>query len=92
MRIIEQQFSLSDDDLGLLAGTKILEAMLKQRLIVEFDETPNIEEIDFAGCTGFYHARVLGKKRYQFWFEKKQDYDCFRENMIAYKLSNSIES
>ena len=46
MRIIEQQFSLSDDDLGLLAGTKILEAMLKQRLIVEFDETPNIEEID----------------------------------------------
>jgi|TARA_R110001606_G_scaffold385041_1_gene548306 hypothetical protein len=90
MHIIEQGFSLSEDDLGLIASTPLIDQMLKQRLVVEFDVTPNIDEIDFSGCTGFYHVRTLGKKRYQFWFEKKIDYDCFRENMIAYKLSQTI--
>ena len=36
MRIVEQKFSLSEEDLVHLQGSPILLQMLKQRLVIEF--------------------------------------------------------
>ncbi len=90
MRIVEQKHSLSEEDLEWLRGTGTIEKMLKQRLVVEFDTDPNIEEIDFSGTRGFYLIKSLGYKLYQFWFEEERDYEDFRANILAYKLSSTI--
>ena len=91
MRIVEQKHSLSEEDLVYLQGSAIVVKMLKQRLVVEFEHTPNIEEIDFSGTRGFYLVKSLGHKIYQFWFEDSRDYDDFRANILAYKMSRSIK-
>lgn len=92
MKIVEQGLSLSEDDLSLLQGTKIVEAMMKNRLLVEFDEAPDIESLDFSGCASFYFIKSLGSKLFQFWFHNKSDYDAFYSNIIAYKLSITADS
>jgi len=89
MRIAEQKFSLSEEDLQYLIGTAVLTNMLKHRIIVEFDVSPNLEKLDFSGCKGFYHIKSLGSKLFQFWFENSQDYENFRANLIAFKLSQT---
>lgn len=89
MRIVEQQNSLSEEDLEWLRGSKTIEKMLRQRLVVEFDSDPNIDEIDFSGTKGFYLIKSLGYKLYQFWFEDMRDYEDFRANILAYKLSST---
>lgn len=87
MRIVEQKFSLSEEDLQYLIGTAVLTNLLKHRIVVEFDASPNLDKLDFSGCKGFYHIRSLGSKLFQFWFENPQDYENFRANLIAFKLS-----
>ena len=89
MRIVEQKNSLSEEDLEWLRGTPTIQKMLKQRLIVEFDTPPDIETIDFSGTRGFYLIKNLGHKIYQFWFEGSRDYEDFRANILAYKLSST---
>ena len=91
MRIVEQKYSLSEEDLVHLQGTDTLEKMLKQRLVCEFDTNPDIDQIDFSGARGFYLIKNLGHKMYQFWFEDIQDYEDFRANILAYKMSSSIK-
>ena len=90
MRIVEQKNSLSEEDLAHLQGSPILMQMLKQRLVIEFENNPNIEEIDFSGARGFYLIKSLGHKIYQFWFEDPKDYEDFRANILAYKMSSTI--
>jgi CRISPR/Cas system-associated protein Cas5 (RAMP superfamily) len=89
MKIIKQGFSLSEDDLQLLDSSIITE-MLKHRILVEFDETPDIESFDFSGVNGFYFLKSLGSKLYQFWFQYESDYNAFYSTCIAFKMSNSI--
>ena len=89
MRITEQKNSLSEEDLEWLRGTATVQRMLKQRLLVEFDTDPDIEQLDFSGTRGFYLIKSLGYKLYQFWFEELQDYEDFRANILAYKLSST---
>ena len=91
MRIVEQKFSLSEEDLEYIKGTQTIEKMLRQRLVCEFDVDPDIDQIDFSGARGFYLIKNLGHKMYQFWFEDIQDYDDFRANILAYKMSSSIK-
>jgi len=91
MRIVEQKYSLSEEDLEWLRGSEIIEKMLRQRLVCEFDTNPDIDQIDFSGARGFYLIKNLGHKMYQFWFEDIQDYDDFRANILAYKMSSSIK-
>ena len=91
MRIVEQGNSLSEEDLVHLQGSLIIVKMLKQRLVVEFEHAPNIEEIDFAGTRGFYFIKSLGHKIYQFCFEDNRDYEDFRANILAYKMSSTIK-
>ena len=90
MRIVEQKNSLSEEDLVHLQGSPIIVKMLKQRLVVEFEQPPNIDEIDFSGTRGFYLIKSLGHKIYQFWFEDSRDYEDFRANILAYKMSSTI--
>ena len=90
MRIVEQKHSLSEEDLVYLQGSSVIVKMLKQRLVVEFEHAPNIDEIDFSGTKGFYLIKSLGHKIYQFWFENPQDYEDFRANILAYKMSSTI--
>ncbi len=90
MRIVEQKHSLSEEDLVYLQGSPVVIKMLKQRLVVEFEHAPNIDEIDFSGTRGFYLIKSLGHKIYQFWFEDPKDYDDFRANILAYKMSSTI--
>ena len=90
MRIVEQKHSLSEEDLAYLQGSPVVIKMLKQRLVVEFEQPPNIDEIDFGGARGFYLIKSLGHKIYQFWFEDPKDYDDFRANILAYKMSSTI--
>ena len=91
MRIVEQKNSLSEEDLEWLRGTETIEKMLRQRLVCEFETNPDIDEIDFSGTRGFYLIKSLGHKIYQFWFEDVKDYDDFRANILAYKMSSSIK-
>lgn len=86
MKIVKQGYALSDEDLQLV-DPKIITEMMKYRLVVEFPDAPDINQLDFSGCQGFYHIKSLGSKLYQFWFYKKSDFDAFYENVIAYKLS-----
>ena len=37
----------------------------------------------------FYLIKSLGHKIYQFWFEEKADYEDFRANILAYKMSST---
>ena len=89
MRIVEQKNSLSEEDLVHLQGSDILQKMLRQRLVCEFETNPDIDEIDFSGTRGFYLIKNLGHKIYQFWFEDIQDYEDFRANILAYKMSST---
>ena len=89
MRIEEQKNSHSEEDLQWLRGTTTIEKMLKLRLVVEFDTNPDIEEIDFSGTRGFYLIKSLGHKIFQFWFEDSRDYEDFRANILAYKMSST---
>lgn len=88
MKILPQGFSISEDDLHLIDSSTVTE-MIKNRLVIEFDKSPDIDSLDFSGCQGFYHIKSLGNKLYQFWFEKRQDYDIFYNTMIAYKMSHT---
>ena len=89
MRIVEQKYSLSEEDLVHIQGTDTILKMLKQRLVCEFDTNPDIDQIDFSGARGFYLIKNLGHKMYQFWFEDIQDYEDFRANILAYKMSST---
>ena len=91
MRLVEQKNSLSEEDLVHLQGSSIIIKMLKQRVVIEFATPPNIEDIDFAGTRGFYFIKNLGHKIYQFWFEDNRDYEDFRANILAYKMSSTIK-
>ena len=91
MRIVEQKNSLSEEDLVHLQGSPIIIKMLKQRVVIEFAAPPNIEDIDFSGTRGFYFIKNLGHKIYQFWFEDSRDYEDFRANILAYKMSSTIK-
>jgi hypothetical protein len=91
MKIIKQKYSLSEQDLMML-DSKTITVMMKNRYIVEFDDTPDIESLDFSGCSGFYHIKSLKSKLYQFWFEKPADGDAFYSNIIAYKMSMSSDN
>jgi hypothetical protein len=90
MKIIKQGLALSDEDLNLIKPDTVT-TMMKHRLVVEFDEAPDLDHLNFSGCQGFYYIKSLGSKLYQFWFENKHDFDTFYHNLIAYKMSLNID-
>jgi len=91
MKIIKQKYALSEQDM-LMLDTRIVSSMMKHRYVVEFDDTPDIDSLDFNGCQGFYHIKSLKSKLYQFWFEKPTDGEAFYSTIIAYKMSMSSDN
>jgi len=86
MRIVEQKWSLSEDDLGLLAGDPIMYKLMQHRIIIHFDTAPDLDELEIE-CNNFYHIRSMGTKIFQFWFADPVDYENFRHHAIGYKMS-----
>lgn len=88
MKIVEQKWALSEEDLGLLIGdpSGIIPKLMKHRVIVHFDTAPDLEELEL-NCNDFYYVKSLGSKLFQFWFADPTDYENFRSNLIAYKMS-----
>ncbi len=91
MKIIKQKYALSEQDMMML-DARTTSSMMKNRYVVEFTDTPDIDSLDFSGCSGFYHIKSLKSKLYQFWFEKPSDGDAFYSNIIAYKMSMSSDN
>jgi|TARA_B110000908_G_scaffold11380_1_gene13397 hypothetical protein len=90
MKILKQGYALSEQDLEMI-DPKIITQMMKTRIVVEFDDNPDIDNLDFGGCTGFYHIKSLKSKLYQFWFENSKDSESFYSNILAYKMSMSSD-
>lgn len=93
-RILDNGGSLSETDLSLLSGTEIIVQMMRNRLIVIFEEESEIKwEMLTEGLTGLYHVRPLvpTKQRnvYQVWFENEKDRHRFKKNSMLQKLSES---
>ena len=91
MRIVEQKYSLSEEDLVYLQGSPVLIKMLKQRLVVEFENNPNIEEIDFSGARGFCLIKSLGHKIYEFWLNICNCYNQICKECIERMQKTIIE-
>lgn len=90
-RIIDNGGSLSESDLSLLAGTEIVVRMMRNRLIVIFEEGSDIKwELLTDGLAGLYHVRPIDptKQRnvFQIWFEDEKDRHKFKKNSMLQKL------
>lgn len=82
--------SLTETDMNLLAGTEILENMLKNRILVIKEEPQgDINWVTLcSNIEGFYHIKALDSKRvYQVWFQFPHDKEQFEKNLMLSKLS-----
>lgn len=89
-KIVRNGGSLSEDDLGLIAGTPIILNMMRNRVVLVFE---NDQEIDWEGLTdhmkGLYHIRKLDNRKnniFQVWFEYPDDLNKFEKNAMLNKL------
>ena len=91
IKIVRNGGSLSETDLQLIAGTELVENMMRNRIIV----VTNNNDIDWTNLmtdvNGLYHIRPLdkSKKIYQLWFELSEDTEQFNKNLYVGKLSNT---
>jgi hypothetical protein len=91
IKIVRNGGSLSETDLQLIAGTELVENMMRNRIIV----VTNNNDIDWTNLmtdvTGLYHIRPLDKSKqiYQLWFETAKDTEQFNKNLYVSKLSNT---
>ncbi|MDA9992354.1 hypothetical protein N9E03_01580 [bacterium] len=91
IKIVHNGGSLSETDLQLIAGTELVENMMRNRIIV----VTNNNDIDWTNLmtdvTGLYHIRPLDKSKqiYQLWFETAIDTEQFNKNLYVSKLSNT---
>jgi hypothetical protein len=91
IKIVRNGGSLSETDLQLIAGTELVENMMRNRIIV----VTNNNDIDWTNLmtdvTGLYHIRPLDKSKqiYQLWFETAIDTEQFNKNLYVSKLSNT---
>jgi len=91
IKIVRNGGSLSETDLQLIAGTELVENMMRNRIIV----VTNNNDIDWTNLmtdvTGLYHIRPLDKSKqiYQLWFETATDTEQFNKNLYVSKLSNT---
>lgn len=89
-KIVKNAGSLSEDDLGLIAGTPIILNMMRNRIVVVFEHD---QDIDWEGLTdsmqGLYHIRKLDNRKnniFQIWFEYPTDLEKFEKNAMLNKL------
>ena len=91
IKVVNNGGSLSETDLGLLAGTELLLQMMRNRIVV----VTNNNDVDWTGLMedipGLYQIRPLDKSKqiYQLWFEFQSDIDQFNKNLYVSKLANT---
>lgn len=88
IKLVDNAGSLSEEDLKLLAGTALIEQMMRNRVMMVVDK----QEFDWTDLTndmsGLYHIRELTRGRlFQVWFEHGHDLDQFKKNLYLVKLS-----
>ena len=78
-------------DLQLIAGTELVEKMMRNRLVVVTNNNDIAWQDLMTDVTGLYHIRPLDKSKqiYQLWFELKADIEQFNNNLFVSKLSNT---
>jgi|15BtaG_2_1085339.scaffolds.fasta_scaffold00177_25 hypothetical protein len=93
-KILDNAGSLSENDMGLLAGTELIQTMMRNRILVM--SVPN-QEMDWvaltAGVTGLYHIRSINQRSlYQVWFESPTDIDKFKKNLFIAIVGNNAHA
>lgn len=91
IKIVNNGGSLSETDLQLIAGTELVEKMMRNRLVVVTNNNDIAWHDLMTDVTGLYHIRPLdkSKKIYQLWFETEEDNKQFTKNLYVSKLSNT---
>ena len=74
IKIVNNGGSLSETDLQLIAGTELVEKMMRNRLVVVTNNNDIAWHDLMTDVTGLYHIRPLdkSKKIYQLWFETEE--------------------
>jgi hypothetical protein len=89
-KIIKNAGSLSEDDLGLIAGTPFILNMMRNRIVVVFEDPQNIDWEKLTDhMEGLYHIRKLDERKnniFQIWFEFPEDLNKFEKNAMLNKL------
>ena len=91
IKLVNNGGSLSETDLQLIAGTELVEAMMRNRVVVVTNNNDVAWNDLMTDIKGLYHIRPLDKSKqiYQLWFELKDDIDQFNKNLYVSKLSNT---
>lgn len=93
LKVVHNAGSLSESDLALIAGTTIILNMMRNRVIVVFedDQKPDWEYLTNS-IQGLYHIRKLDPRKnnvFQIWFEYPDDLKKFEKNAMLSKLSTT---
>lgn len=91
IKLVNNGGSLSETDLQLIAGTELVEAMMRNRVVVVTNNNDVAWNDLMTDIKGLYHIRPLDKSKqiYQLWFELKDDINQFNKNLYVGKLSNT---
>jgi|TARA_B110001454_G_C12570495_1_gene371656 hypothetical protein len=91
IKLVNNGGSLSETDLQLIASTPLVEAMMRNRIVVVTNNNDIAWQDLMTDVLGLYHIRPLdkSKKIYQIWFEHKSDVDQFNKNLLVSKLSDT---
>lgn len=87
--------NLSENDLKLLAGTPLIEALLSCRLVVVYDPNesqPSMETLGLFDTKGMVHVRKLdqsgaGSSTLEFLFQFEEDRIRLEEHLTHVKIS-----
>lgn len=92
IKILDNAGSLSDTDLELLAGTTIIQSMMRNRILMVTDKDKSCDWTTLTdNIAGLYYIRTIDENRlYQLWFENETDLDQFKKNLTVGKISDTI--
>ncbi len=94
IRLIKNGGSLSESDLALLSGTKLLLDMMRNRVLIVVHTKEKVQWEELIGNTkGLYHIRSLDKSDsiYQIWFELSDDLIQFEKDLMVSKLAKTAK-
>jgi hypothetical protein len=82
--------SLSDDDFARLDGTPLMETLMRNRIVVFYDEDeehPTTNDMGLKNCTGLYHIRALNSFVDEILFEQSKDMDEIEQHLTLAKMA-----
>lgn len=86
--------NLSDSDIELLAKTKTIEIMMKNRITVDFGNlsSPSLDDLGLENAHDLYYIKVLGDSVMQFWFKDSRDVNELEQALSEYKIKAHVNS